>query len=237
MKIIYLLAFLFTGLSSTYDRVRPYPGSDIMADVQSHLPENHHYNVTARDYGLNYVDQESLDISTVHECTHGINGILRAKLPKGNAFYLLSNNFVAFSEPDVKLSVVLKKVPKELRVFMYDSTYSNGVKYWEDRPLYLMDEFIAHTTAMLYRREKGIKVRDGVPKYALEAGVYVLVLLESLDSYEEKEALTKTVVWNFNRLLDAYNDEQGFKEYARLIVKHLDVAKIDKDLHARLCTY
>lgn len=214
---------------NTLDRVRHYNGDDIMADVQSHLPEKHPYNVTARDYGLAFLDQDGLNISTVHECTHGINAELRiqhSKKEKYNGFYLLDNNYVIIKEPDINPLRVLEKVPKCLRFNIYQPTYDNTKQFWQDRPLYLYDEFIAHTTGMLYRKQNGIKIRTECPKYTLEMGIYCLFLLQEMQNSPDYDKLKDLTIWNFDRIIGAYQGEQGFKEQMKVLLEDKDCSNI-----------
>lgn len=220
IKTLLLLTMLLSINTQTLDRVRHVDGNDIMADVQSHLPSDHHYNVKASDYGLAFLSQDGLDISTVHECVHGINSILReksSKKEKYNGFYLLDNRYVIIKEPDINPITVLDKIPKHLRFNVYRSTYDNTKKFWQDRPLYLVDEFIAHTSGMLYRRQKGIKDRSECPKYALEMGIYCLFLLQESRGYEDYDKLKDLILWNFERVFSAYDGEQGFKEQVAVL--------------------
>lgn len=229
IKFLAIVAVLVSLDTHKLDRIRPVKGEDIMSDVQSHLPENHPFTVRATDYGLAFLEQDGLDISTVHECTHGINSALRvqaSKKEKCNGFYLLDDNYVIIREPNLNLLKILEKVPRCLRFNLYQSMCDNSRKYWQDRPLYLYDEFIAHTTGMLYRKQKEIKIRTECPKYSLEMGIYCLFLLQEMRDSPDYDKLKDLTIWNFNRIIGAYQDEQGFKEQLGVLLNHKDCSEI-----------
>lgn len=228
-KIIISLVLLFSLDIQKIDRIRHVNGSDIMADVQGHLPDDHKFTVRASDYRLAFLEQDGLDISTVHECTHGINAELRiqhSKREKYNGFYLLDDNYVIIKEPDLNTLRVLEKIPKCLRFNIYQMTYDNTKQFWQDRPLYLYDEFIAHTTGMLYRKQKGIKIRTECPKYTLEMGIYCLFLLQEMRGHPDYNKLKDLTIWNFNRIISTYQGEQGFKEQLNILFNNKDCSEI-----------
>lgn len=229
VRLLMLVTLLGLLEPQKLDRVRHVDGDDILSDVQSHLQSDHGYNVVASDYGAAFVDQDSLNISTAHECTHGINAELRvqhSKKEKYNGFYLLDDNYVIIKEPDINTLSILNKVPKRLRFNIYQSTYDNTKKFWQDRPLYLFDEFIAHTTGMLYRKQKGIKIRTECPKYTLEMGIYCLFLLQEMRNSPDYDKLKDLTIWNFNRIIGAYQGEQGFKEQMSVLLNDKDCSEI-----------
>jgi hypothetical protein len=219
---------LILGLSintEKIDRVRAYPGNDIMADVQSHLPEKHPYNVLASDYGMNFVDPDSLKISTVHECVHGINSRIRNTYTskhgvRYNGFYCFDDKYIAFEESKLNITDVLNSIPMSLRLSMYDATVKIGNKDWKDTPSYLTDEFIAHTSGLMYRTQKKLKIRDECPKFSLEMGIYNLYLLQKMKEikYEDYDRFESFILWNFDRVFSCYNDEQGFKEIITILM-------------------
>lgn len=116
MKIVYLILSLFISNIEfqIFDRVRVVDGNDILSDVLSHN-YNDNYKVSAKDFANYIPSKDSMLITSVHECTHGVNSILRVKLStdknKVNAFYCLDNRFVSIKESHLTLSDVAKKVP------------------------------------------------------------------------------------------------------------------------------
>ena len=123
--IRYLIPFLFAFQSNfqTFDRIRFIEGDDIFSDVLSHNKDDY-FIVTSKDYSSFIPSKDSMLITSVHECTHGVNSILRDKLTskenKVNAFYCLDNRYVSIKESRLTLTDVANKIPKSIRFTSYD---------------------------------------------------------------------------------------------------------------------
>ena len=96
-----------TSLWIAYRPIREVSGyPPILTDVESHLPAGHPYDDPDR-------------ITTVHECTHGINSLLRAQYGC-RAFYVLKDRAVLLDEPATTLAAVAAQVPPSLRGEVYE---------------------------------------------------------------------------------------------------------------------
>ena len=214
---------------SIYDRVRPSETDDILGDIKSHL-HNNYYDVTIKDYPTgSIVSQDSLNISTVHESTHGINSFLRNKYStnenKVNAFYCLNNQYIVIKESNLALKGVGKNIPKSIRFTSYDLCFNSKIsESWNDRCLYLCDEFLSHGNATMYRKQKKIKERDSAIKFAFEYGMYSLVHLQMLKGtgYEDYDKLKWFHEWNFNRCFDTFDGERGLIDNMKIFIKSED---------------
>ena len=107
-----------------YDRVRHFDGNDILTDVRSHLYDDKML-VTIQNYPVgSIVSQDVLNISSVHESTHGINSFLRDKYStetkKVNGFYCLDNQYLIVQESHLKLTDIAKKIPNSIRFTSYE---------------------------------------------------------------------------------------------------------------------
>ncbi|TNE51612.1 MAG: hypothetical protein EP343_05830 [Deltaproteobacteria bacterium] len=82
-----------------------------------------------------------------HETCHGIHSHLRNNYnntgKKANAFYLLQGRYIVIEEPPMRKSVVGAFVPSNLRGSRYN-LYIAGSQSWDDRPLYIYDEWVAY---------------------------------------------------------------------------------------------
>jgi hypothetical protein len=86
-------------------------------------------------------------VTKAHETTHGINSYLRNNYnktgQKANAFYVMQNRAIIIVEPPMRKSVIAQYVPSNLRGSRY-SLYITGSTAWDDRPLYVYDEWVAY---------------------------------------------------------------------------------------------
>lgn len=222
------LLFAFQLNFQTFDRVRAVDGNDILSDVLSHN-YNDNYKVSAKDY-TNYIpSQDSMLISSTHECTHGVNSILRDRLStkenKVNAFYCLDNRYVSIKESRLTLSDVAKKIPNSIRFTSYELIFSGVIlRDWNDRCLYLCDDWISHSHGAMYRKQKNIKEREGALKFAFEYGMYSLVHLQMLKGtdYEDYDKLKWFHEWNFNRCFDTFNNERDLIDNIKIFITSKD---------------
>ena len=84
--------------------------------------------------------------TNAHETTHGINSELRNAHPestKVNAFYCLQGRGAILYEPDCVKNDCKKFLPENIRSYRYQ-LYIRGQQAWNDRPLYIFDEWIAY---------------------------------------------------------------------------------------------
>lgn len=226
---LFFLLFSITPVFSLYDRVRPADSDDILGDVCSHLYDNT-YNVTIKDYPKgSVVSQDSFNISTVHESTHGVNSFLRGKYStkdvKVNGFYCLDNRFITIKESHLTLSDVANGIPKSIRFNSYDLTFKGRcLKEWNDRCLYLTEEFLSHSHGCMYRKQKNIEERPDALKFMFEYGFYSLVHLQMLkgSSYEDYDKLKWFLEWNFNRCFDTFNGEEGVSVNIKIFLESPD---------------
>ena len=84
-----------------------------------------------------------------HETAHGIHSELRnsyrASLKKKvNAFYVLKGRGVIIDEPNIKMNQVNYFVPENLRSYRWQTYFVQQKMYWDDAPLYIMDEWSAY---------------------------------------------------------------------------------------------
>jgi hypothetical protein len=148
--------------------VRDFPGTDPIADVERHLYQGH-----------KYADNDK--ITHVHECTHGVNGILREK-HNGPAFYCMSNRAFLFNEIPGTLDDVAKNIPLNMRGKVYDLYLIKAQKWWNKHPSYIFDEFTAYINGSLAREYYGIKGRGESVEQMLECMVYSYHAAKTNDS-------------------------------------------------------
>ena len=108
-----------------------------LTDIIQHLPAS---------YGSTYADSDLVTYG--HETTHGINAHARNYLNntggRANAFYCLTDRVALVVEPGIRKADVAPYVPASLRGSRF-GTYVTGQTAWDDRPLYIWDEWVAYT--------------------------------------------------------------------------------------------
>ena len=142
--------------------------------------------------------------TNAHETVHGIHNELRNsdKETRDNWFYIVNVGAIPFPEPNFTKDKVNPYVPEELREFRY-KTYLLGAEGWNDRPLYLMDEWVAYynggaTAVDQVERNDYKGGRVGAVSGILEFSIYctaLLMAIEDLDpEYFEKNPQFKPFI-------------------------------------------
>ena len=191
----------------------------IIADVESHLPAGHVYD-------------DPDQVTTVHECTHVINSLLRNRY-NCPAFYVLRNRAVLMQEPATTLSwsTVADQVPVSLRGEVYGLYLKQMQNYWESNPTYVFDEWSAYTNGANARMALGIKDRGETVRYAVEFIVYSMCVPRAAKSTDpqmrafimwQTERVLKIVVssgsardWEYLKKLQADTDAESLRRYIR----------------------
>lgn len=162
-------------------------------EIQSMLPAGHIY-VTPGESVVN----------AAHETTHGINSRIRQMYSgKVNALFVGSGRAMVLREPRVRLSDVLRFVPSELRGSGAGLYLQQQQSYWQNEPLYVLDEWTSYVNGSLVGLDVGRPEALSIER-AVEFGGYATALLcavEQLDSaYADKDALAEFVSWQLARV-------------------------------------
>ena len=179
---------------------------------------------------INHCENPTLEIidriTCAHETTHMINAEMRNKLQKTgkkvNAFYLPQGNSFVIEEPNMTKAKVAEFVPEELKWIRYH-TYITKARAWNDRPLYLVDEWCAYVNGALVAVEDSINNRhfDGwsdAVSGPLEFSVYCVAMCMAIEKYDteywnEQEDLKKFMKWNLERSFHTYNMGKDYKYF------------------------
>lgn len=185
-------SFAFISYPQVRRVEKPELGTNL-TDIESHLPKGHHYS------------HEDL-ITWGHESTHGINANIRNSQRQSsivNAFYCLRDRAVVLKEPPTTLDKVAKRVPEVLRGPSYDLYLKKQAKYWNDRPLYIFDEWVAYTNGVEVGREMDLPGWDYELLQANNFCVYaVCVAMEiqlNCPDYDDT-AFSGFLKWNIERV-------------------------------------
>jgi len=153
-------------------------------DVDSRLPKGHQF-------------KDPNSVTFCHEGCHGVNSRLRNQysqsLGKINCLYMLDGKAVICPEPSITLSQVAKVVPKELQGNIFKLYLVSQQRYWNDRSLYLFDEWSAYQAGCMNRIEEQLEERSDSILSMIEMCVYCgfLCMLQetNTDLYQAYNAL------------------------------------------------
>lgn len=151
-------------------------------------------------------------VTLAHETSHGIHSHIRNKMNKTgktvNGFYVLNDRAVVVVEPNMRKSKVAKYVPPSLRGSRY-YTYVSGAPSWDDRPLYIWDEWNAYVNGS----EAGIDLVDNnLWKYGwrdavagtLEFVVYSIAVAMAAEQHDPQYFNNYFLAWNVKRSMTLY---------------------------------
>ncbi len=166
---MYSLILLLTLVNPVRDVTDFAP---ILNDVQSQLQEGHQYTCDN-------------DISTVHECTHGINSRLRGLYGKPS-FYVLNNKAIILEEPKGTLRAVAKRIPLEHQGKLYQLYLVDARRWWDEQPTYVFDEFSSYINGAQARKELGRTDREALIENVGEFVVYSICVPWSTNNNDPK---------------------------------------------------
>jgi hypothetical protein len=132
--------------------------SKTLADIESHMPDGHIY-------------KDNDKITWGHETTHGYHSKLRQK-HKAFCLYLLNDKCALIKQPNITLEDVANKIPQSLRGRSYELYMVEQRKYWNDEPLYVLDEWICYKHGAMIRSELKIQYRQETVQQMIEFSNY-----------------------------------------------------------------
>jgi len=166
----------------------------VLCDIESHIKEGHQY----KDTNL---------VTWAHETTHGINSYLRNGHKDAawvNAFYCLEDRYMVFREPRTTMSDVARRVPLALRGPSYQLYLQDQVKWWNDKPLYIMDEWISYSNGSacaLELKEEEFYFELLQAQNFTVYSIYLLMSIKERDANYDLTELIEFVRWNTERVM------------------------------------
>ena len=139
-------------------------------------------------YSKNPVTNESRS-TNAHETSHMISSQLRNEY-KGNlnGFYYNGMSGILIKQPNLTIKDVATYIPENLRGYRYQLYFVDQLKYWNDSPLYIMEEWncyrIGGSVAVIdYQQNKDIERTDAVAG-AFEFMIYSTALYMAIRDYD-----------------------------------------------------
>jgi hypothetical protein len=172
----------------------------VLADIEGHLPLTHPYRDTD-------------PLTWAHEGTHGVNSLIRNSYRgRFNGFYFPFNRALVVEEPPLQLSRVGRYVPGSLRGQNYQQHLYQSLPDWNDRPLYLFDEWTAYGNSSQSALECVVPIGARI-RFTLESAVYcttlVAVVAGEIPSYDGRQ-LYGTLRWSWRRTMSLLRGLRGY---------------------------
>lgn len=124
----------------TLTPIRNPINNSIIEDIESHtLP---YYNILGKI--VIYRNPHDI-VNSVHEQTHRINSDIRNKYKVACGFYLFKNKgFIIKEHPKFTLERIANQVSLENRGIAFEQYLVKQRQYWNNDPLYILDECVAY---------------------------------------------------------------------------------------------
>ena len=172
--------------------------SPVVSDIERRLPAKHEY----------YHEDP---VTWVHEGTHYINSqITREKGKQG--LYLMDGRGVILVSPDLTLAEIAAHIPEKDRRTIYQTYLIDQRKWWNEEPLYLLNEWVAYGNGTACRKSlnKTGKDRLDTVRFFLEMEIYVnhmVDLAEKDNGYAHIDSLKAFVRWHSRIVRDTVGED------------------------------
>lgn len=149
---------------------------------------------------------DSNEETMCHELTHQLNSKIRnmnGGTGNFNAVYLGNGYAWVMKEPNVTLADVAVLVKPEYRDGPYNLYLIQQQKYWNNEPLYVLDEWISYYNGALLAKQKGFKSHGSVERaqYFTHYAECLKLAIEIKDpNWPDREALENLIIWQKDRL-------------------------------------
>lgn len=178
------------------NRIREVSNPDlgvVLGDLESHLASGHSYNDINK-------------ITWAHQVSHGVNALIRNKVYSKeplNGFYLLQDRSIIFKEPAITIKDVAKEIPEKLQGPSFKLYFIEQNDKWNDKPLYIIDEWVAFTNGSEVGKELNC---DGwyfelfqAHNFNIYSMYLAMVINRDTRNYQDSE-LKKFMKWNIERV-------------------------------------
>lgn len=194
MKIIagILISILLTNTArcewTILEHVRTLNHKSALEDIDKQLQEGHIYS-------------DSDKVTFAHETTHGVNSRIRKLFNRPNGYYLLKRKAFVINSPKITLRDIANAIPREKRGSGYQLYLVQQQQYWNDVPLYVLDELVSYTNGCIVALEYNLMERGTYSfKKVLEMWEYAKVAqeLSRHSRFSEQKELDNFLKWFYN---------------------------------------
>jgi len=150
-----------------------------------------------------------------HELIHQLHSDLRLETPEvDNCFYFGKGAYVRLTEPRVTLRQVAALVPKDKRGASYNTYLKHQQRWWNNEPLYVLDEAVANATGLHYHvttNTKDAKRLDMAQEFLAYTQALEQAVKKHDPNYAQLDQLEAVVKFHANwvaSLVAEYNGEK-----------------------------
>lgn len=179
-----------------WNRIREVSDPDLgvtLGDLESHIAKDHRY-------------KDDNKITWSHQVSHGINAAIRNKVytkEPFNGFYVLQDRSILLREPSITIREISEEIPEVLRGPSFKIYLVDQIDKWNDRPLYLIDEWVAFTNGAEVGKELNFEGWYFELLQAHNFNVYCLymamIVNRDISNYRD-DNLKKFIKWNIERV-------------------------------------
>lgn len=181
--------------------------------------------------------------TNVHETVHGINNTISNTKTGYRAFYAGCCRCVWLKEPNLKMEDITPYIPDVLKGYRYTLYFVSQLRYWNDAPLYPVDEWSAYISGaecavddysnnMLTEKNRSDSVSG-----ALEFSIYCTALAKAVKSKDLKYWDTYPQFKNTIKFLLVKSEKVFFEgrslfpsERQEILLKNLQTSKKAKPI-------
>ena len=161
--------------------------------------------------------------TNAHETSHYISSELRQSNPgKVNGFYILNDMGVIVEEPNITIKDVSEYVPINLRGMRYKLYFVDQLKYWNNNPLYILEEFNCYILGGMTAIDdfkKGVKLeRTDAVAGCFEFMIYSIALAwcikdKDQDYWNKNIQFKDFLCFELNRAMFTYKVGRNIEEF------------------------
>lgn len=193
MVMLVLLTIFLPSISyGKWIKIQPLrqAGDTFLSDIVSQCPNPEVY-------------RDSDTVTTGHESVHGVNSRIRNMNPGYNGYYFLNGDaYIVRTPKNVTLSSVAWNTPQEWRGKIYNLYLIQQQQYWNDSPLYVLDECTAYLAGACVGIEINNKHRTQESfDHALEMFGYARVAQKLAGNYPDSQELDILMDFLYDRMV------------------------------------
>lgn len=157
--------------------------------------------------------------TNIHETCHIISSELRRGKPNVNGFYYPPSQGVIIKQPKITISDISSYIPRNLRGNRYKLYFKDQLKYWNDSPLYIMEEWNCYTMgawSALIDHQLGNTERTDAVAGTFEFKIYSTALymcIKDMDKEYDIKEFDNFFFWLSELSFNTFNEGKTIEDF------------------------